>query len=105
MLLTLILRTLVPALWGSLIAWLIGIAPLLAPLEAHLLGVPDIILPIHHRRHYRRLVRALAMPETPPGRLAHPSRPRIRADTQVPGKARNLIRNAPPHSWGGRSVR
>jgi hypothetical protein len=46
MLLTSILRTVVPALWGSVIAWLIGVAPLLAPLEAHLLGVADIILPI-----------------------------------------------------------
>ncbi|MDQ0820439.1 hypothetical protein QFZ79_002731 [Arthrobacter sp. V4I6] len=46
MLLTSILRTLVPALWGSLVAWLLGVAPLLAPLEAHLLGVADIILPI-----------------------------------------------------------
>jgi hypothetical protein len=33
-------------LWGSLIARLIGVAPLLAPLEANLLGVADIILPI-----------------------------------------------------------
>ena len=46
MLLTSILRTVVPALWGSLIAWLIGVAPLLAPPAAHLLGVADIILPI-----------------------------------------------------------
>ena len=46
MLLTSILRTVVPALWGSLVAWLLGVAPLLAPLEAHLLGVADIILPI-----------------------------------------------------------
>lgn len=46
MLLTSILRTIVPALWGSLVAWLLGIAPLLSPLEAHLLGVADVILPI-----------------------------------------------------------
>lgn len=44
--LTSILRTLVPALWGSLIAWLIGVLPILAPLEADLKGLADIALPI-----------------------------------------------------------
>ena len=44
--LTAILRTIVPALWGSLIAWLIGVLPVLAPLEADLTGLADIILPI-----------------------------------------------------------
>jgi hypothetical protein len=44
--LTAILRTLVPALWGSLIAWLIGVLPILAPLEADLKGLADIALPI-----------------------------------------------------------
>jgi len=46
MLLTSILRTVVPALWGSLIAWLIGVLPVLAPLETDLKGLADIILPI-----------------------------------------------------------
>lgn len=46
MILTALLRTLVPALWGSLIAWLIGVLPILAPLEADLKGLADIILPI-----------------------------------------------------------
>jgi hypothetical protein len=46
MLLTSILRTVVPALWGSLIAWLIGVLPILAPLEADLKGLADIILPV-----------------------------------------------------------
>lgn len=46
MLLTSILRTLVPAIWGSLIAWLIGVLPILAPLEADLTGLADILLPI-----------------------------------------------------------
>jgi hypothetical protein len=46
MLLTSILRTLVPALWGSLVAWLIGVVPVLAPLQAHLLGLSDVILPV-----------------------------------------------------------
>ena len=46
MLLTSILRTVVPALWGSLIAWLIGVLPILAPLQADLTGLADIILPI-----------------------------------------------------------
>lgn len=44
--LTSILRTVVPALWGSLIAWLIGVLPILAPLEADLNGLADILLPI-----------------------------------------------------------
>lgn len=44
--LTAILRTVVPALWGSVIAWLIGVLPILAPLEADLNGLADIALPI-----------------------------------------------------------
>ena len=44
--LTSILRTVVPALWGSFIAWLIGVLPILAPLEADLRGLADILLPI-----------------------------------------------------------
>jgi hypothetical protein len=44
--LTSILRTLVPALWGSLIAWLIGVLPILAPLESDLRGLADVALPI-----------------------------------------------------------
>lgn len=44
--LTSILRTVVPALWGSLIAWLVGVLPLLAPLEAQLLGLAEVILPV-----------------------------------------------------------
>ena len=46
MILTSLLRTLVPALWGSAIAWLIGVLPILAPLEADLDGLADILLPI-----------------------------------------------------------
>lgn len=46
MLLTSILRTVVPALWGSVIAWLIGVLPILAPLQSDLLGLADIVLPI-----------------------------------------------------------
>lgn len=46
MLLTSILRTVVPALWGSLVAWLVGVVPLLEPLQAHLLGLSDVILPV-----------------------------------------------------------
>ena len=44
--LTSVLRTLIPALWGSLIAWLIGVLPILAPLEADLRGLADILLPV-----------------------------------------------------------
>jgi len=46
MLLTSILRTLVPALWGSFILWVIGMIPTLAPLRDQLLGLSDLILPI-----------------------------------------------------------
>lgn len=46
MILTGLLRTLVPALWGAMVAWLIGFAPLLAPMEAHLLGLSEVILPV-----------------------------------------------------------
>lgn len=46
MLLTSILRTVVPVLWGSFIAVLIGALPILAPLEDDLKGLADIILPI-----------------------------------------------------------
>lgn len=45
-LLTSILRTLVPALWGAVIAWLIGLIPALAPLQEQLLGLADIAVPI-----------------------------------------------------------
>lgn len=44
--LTAILRTLVPALWGSFIAWLLGLIPALAPLEAQLLGVSEMFIPV-----------------------------------------------------------
>lgn len=44
--LTALLRTIVPALWGSLIAWLIGALPILAPLESDLLGLANVLLPI-----------------------------------------------------------
>jgi hypothetical protein len=44
--LTSILRTLVPALWGSLIAWLVGVLPILAPLESDLMGLANVLLPI-----------------------------------------------------------
>ena len=46
MLLTSILRTVVPALWGSFILWVIGLIPALAPLKEQLLGLADIALPI-----------------------------------------------------------
>lgn len=46
MLLTSILRTVVPSLWGALITWLIGLLPILAPLQADLTGLADIALPI-----------------------------------------------------------
>lgn len=44
--LTSILRTLVPALWGSAIAWLLTIVPVLAPLREQLLTYGDLAVPI-----------------------------------------------------------
>jgi len=44
--LTAILRTVVPALWGSVIAWLVGVLPILAPLQDDLLGLADVALPV-----------------------------------------------------------
>ncbi|MGN7250038.1 hypothetical protein [Arthrobacter sp. SAFR-014] len=38
-----LLRTLVPALWGSLITWLIGVLPILAPMEGDLRGLGTVI--------------------------------------------------------------
>jgi len=46
MILTSILRTVVPALWGAAITWLLGVAPALAPLQGQLLGLSDLILPV-----------------------------------------------------------
>lgn len=46
MLLTTMLRIVVPALWGGFISWAIGIVPALAPVQAHLLGLSDVILPV-----------------------------------------------------------
>lgn len=45
-LLTALLRTIVPALWGSVITWLIGLLPILAPLETDLRGLAQVILPV-----------------------------------------------------------
>ena len=44
--LTAILRTVVPALWGAVIAWLIGVLPILSPLENDLRGLTDVALPV-----------------------------------------------------------
>ena len=44
--LTAILRTVVPALWGSVIAWLIGVLPILAPFADDLRGLADVALPV-----------------------------------------------------------
>jgi len=45
-LLTSILRTLIPSLWGSFITWLILLLPALAPLQVRLLGMANVLLPI-----------------------------------------------------------
>ena len=43
--LTSILRTVVPLLWGSFIGWLLGLIPALEPLRETLLGYGDFAVP------------------------------------------------------------
>lgn len=43
---TSILRTIVPALWGSFIGWLLTLVPVLEPLREDLLAYADVLLPI-----------------------------------------------------------
>ncbi|MDI2019611.1 hypothetical protein [Paenarthrobacter nicotinovorans] len=43
---TSILRTIVPALWGSFIGWLLALVPILEPLRGELLSYADVLLPI-----------------------------------------------------------
>lgn len=44
--LTSILRTLVPALWGSFIVWLLALVPALEPVRELLLSMSDLAVPI-----------------------------------------------------------
>lgn len=44
--LTPILRTIVPALWGSFIGWALALAPVLEPLREQLLTYGDLAVPI-----------------------------------------------------------
>jgi len=44
--LTSILRTVVPYLWGIIVTWLITVLPVLAPLKEQLLGLAIIALPV-----------------------------------------------------------
>lgn len=44
--LTSLLRTVVPYLWGLVVTWLITLLPVLAPLEEQLLGLATIALPV-----------------------------------------------------------
>lgn len=46
MLLTSILRTVVPYVWGLFITWLITIIPVLAPFENQMLGLAALALPV-----------------------------------------------------------
>lgn len=43
---TSILRTIVPALWGSFIGWLLGLLPILEPLRPALIEYSTVITPI-----------------------------------------------------------
>lgn len=44
--LTSLLRTLVPYVWGLFIGWLITVVPVLQPLENDLNGLADLALPV-----------------------------------------------------------
>jgi len=44
--LTSILRTLVPALWGSFIGWVLAVVPVLEPLRADLIQYGDFAVPV-----------------------------------------------------------
>lgn len=44
--LTSILRTLVPALWGSFIGWVLAVVPVLEPLRADLIAYGDLAVPV-----------------------------------------------------------
>lgn len=44
--LTSILRTLVPALWGSVVGWALSVVPVLVPLREQLLGLGDLAAPV-----------------------------------------------------------
>jgi len=44
--LTSLLRTIVPYVWGLFITWVITLLPVLAPLRGDLLGLADIALPV-----------------------------------------------------------
>lgn len=44
--LTSLLRTIVPYVWGLVVTWLITLLPVLAPLQDQLLGLATIALPI-----------------------------------------------------------
>lgn len=44
--LTSILRTLVPALWGSFIAWLLTLVPALEPVREQLISISDLAVPV-----------------------------------------------------------
>lgn len=46
MILTALLRTVVPAAWGAFIAWVVGLLPILAPLQGELTGLSQVILPV-----------------------------------------------------------
>lgn len=44
--LTSILRTVIPALWGSFIGWVLAVVPVLEPLRADLIAYGDLAVPI-----------------------------------------------------------
>lgn len=44
--LTSILRTLVPSLWGSFIGWVLAVVPVLEPLRADLIAYGDLAVPV-----------------------------------------------------------
>jgi len=44
--LTSILRTIVPALWGSFIGWVLAVVPVMEPLRADLIAYGDLAVPV-----------------------------------------------------------
>lgn len=44
--LTSVVRTVVPALWGAVVAWFVGVVPALAPLAGELNGLGALAVPV-----------------------------------------------------------
>lgn len=72
--LTSILRTVVPAFWGSWIGWILASVPALEPLRANLLAYGDLAVPVTRSDHDWRVVSAPAPARAAVARLAGSNR-------------------------------